>query len=118
MSVIPFLCLVFPCLTGPHRSRGENHEQDREKILQMCSSLDRTLANKHKKAPYKFNNTSVVLGRNTVQQVFCLHLVDSNMKYVQVLKVFFVPKLPITSVCTFYSPTAYFARKVIYRFLL
>lgn len=28
------------CLSGPQRSTGENHQQHREKILQVRSSLD------------------------------------------------------------------------------
>lgn len=37
------LC-VLPSLTGRHRPRGENHKQHSEKIFQMCSSVERTLA--------------------------------------------------------------------------
>lgn len=54
----------------------------------MCSSLNRMLSSTHKETPYKLKNT-VLQSRNTVQQVFCLHLVGSNVKYTQVLKVCF-----------------------------
>lgn len=56
-------------LTGPHWERGEDHQQHREKVIQVCSSLDKA-ASTHKKVPYKyrFKITALPLGveRNTI----------------------------------------------------
>lgn len=70
MSIISFVGISL--FLGLHRSRGENHEQHREKVFQVCSSLERTLATTHRKAAYKLKNTSVFTGEKHSTVAGCL----------------------------------------------
>lgn len=105
---------AFPRSTGPHRSRGENHERHREKILQMCSSLDRTPARTHKKKRHT-NSTSVLLEKNSTAGFLSpsgglkcqIHTGSMFLFYVLCKLPLFVLLFPKT-----------FARKIIHGFLL